>query len=258
MMSLGNGVSAGGLLLLSVMSTGREVFGLSVSGRLAPNRCQISKFCIPGATNAADEHTAKMLHPTKHLLGTQGWPTEQPGAHWITQRSHLERFERVFVGMQHVPICRDRQEQPPEPPEGACPGTAELRHVCPLHVSRGRAELGHDSDGREILRGERRAKEDEGWWRWKNPLWKMGAGGLGAVWCFSVSVMHRLASSPKWDAGKGPGGSYMPFSERTGCRDEPELAGELSQHIQRPPLAAVTVPHLRLLQRPLPEQALPF
>lgn len=112
-------------MLLSVISAEREVLDLSVSGRLVPNRCQISELCIGGATNAAAEHMAKTLHPPKHLLGSGGRHTEQPKACWIMQRSHPERFEQVFVRMQHAPICPDRQERTPELLEGACPGTAE-------------------------------------------------------------------------------------------------------------------------------------
>lgn len=75
-----------------------------------------------------------------------------------------------------------------------------------------------------------------------NPLWKMGAGGVGTVRCFSGSVVHRLASLRKQDAGEEPGGSCMPCSELLRCRDELELAGMPSQHIQYPPLAAVPFP----------------
>lgn len=105
---VGNGVfqQEGVVALILVIDVGREVLDFGVSGWLAPNRCQISKLCIGGATNAAAKHTAKPLHPMKHLLGTWG----QPGACLITRRSHPEKFKRLFARMQHAPICLDRQE----------------------------------------------------------------------------------------------------------------------------------------------------
>lgn len=85
-------------------------------------------------------------------------------------------------------------------------------------------------------------KEDEGWWHQETLRGKWVLVGSELFSVFSGSVVHRLASLPKRDAGKEPGGSYMPCSDLPGRRDEPELARMLSQHIQYPPLAAVPFP----------------
>lgn len=100
---------------------------MSSSGWLVPNGCQISELCIGQVRNTAAEHMGKPLPPMKHLLSTQGWPTEHSRAHSIMQRSHPERFEWVFVQMQHTLICLHRQEQTLDLLDGACLGRAKLR-----------------------------------------------------------------------------------------------------------------------------------